>query len=120
AFVTIPRITSRPALRESSTRASTSPVESAPQIRIVQPSDSTAVTSAVSFTWRPAGTDASYVITVQDGGGVVVWLKTTSDTSTALPGTVRLASNTPYFWSVDARLADGSTASSGVHPFTTR
>jgi hypothetical protein len=122
AFVTIPRITSGPVLREnpSSTRTSTSAVESPAQIRIVQPSDSTAVSSAVSFTWRPAGTDASYLITVQDGAGVVIWLKTTSDTSTALPETVRLASKTPYFWSVDARLADGSSASSGFHPFTTR
>ncbi len=122
AFVTVPRLTNGPALRENpnSTRTSTSPVESPVQIRTVRPSDGAVVSSAVVFTWRSAGADASYKITVQDGAGAVIWPATVSDTSAALPASITLAPGTPYFWSVDARLADGTSAKSGAHLFTTR
>jgi Putative zinc-finger len=124
AFVAIPRITTGPAApheNPGSTRTSTSSVESVAQIRIVQPPDRAVVSSAVAFTWRAAGADASYMITVQDAAGAVIWFKPVSDTSAALPGSVKLASGAQYFWSVDARLADGSSASSGApHSFTAR
>ena len=123
ALVTVPRLTSSPAMlgdKPGSTRTSPAAVESPVQIRIVQPADSAVVSSAVVFTWRSAGTDASYILTVQDGAGAMIWSTTVSDTSAALPASVKLASGTPYFWSVDARLADGSAAGSAAHSFNVR
>ena len=121
AFVAIPRLTTRPATHGGTPAATRtdepSSIESTARIGIVDPSDGGTL-SAAGFTWRSSGADASYSLSVQDTAGAVVWTKTVSDTSAALPATVKLEPGARYFWSVDARLADGSTSRSGAHSFT--
>ena len=123
AFMAVPRLTTRPATprENSATRtAEPSPIEAAARLRVVEPSDGEVFSSAAAFTWRSAGAGASYLLTVQDGAGTVMWTTTATDTSAVLPANVRLAAGVRYFWSVDARLGDGSSSRSGAHSFTAR
>jgi len=123
AFMAVPRLTTRPAMppENSATRRAEPPaIEAAARIRVVEPSDGELLSSAAAFTWRSAGAGASYLLTVQDGAGAVMWATTATDTSAALPASVKLAAGVRYFWSVDARLGDGSSSRSGAHSFTAR
>ena len=90
-------------------------------IGVVSPTDRATVTpSGVQFVWHPAGAGAMYSVIVQDTAGNQVWSKSLADTSLTLPDSARLAPGSKYFWSVDARLADGNTAKSGAYSFTIR
>jgi hypothetical protein len=73
-----------------------------------------------TLVWRAAAADAMYMVTVQDSAGAVVWSGSMADTSTTIPSTASLMAGQRYFWSVDARLADGATAGTGVRTFTAR
>ena len=91
-----------------------------PRVIVVSPVERAVVDSALVFRWRPAGSEATYRVVVQDAGGAVTWETTTGDTTAALPGAIMLRSGAQYFWSVDAQLADGGSATGGTHRFTTR
>jgi hypothetical protein len=75
---------------------------------------------ARTLVWRAAAVDAMYMVTVQDSAGAVVWSGSMADTSASIPSTTSLMAGQRYFWSVDARLADGATAGTGVRTFTAR
>lgn len=77
--------------------------------------DSLVSAAAPSFAWHSAGIDATYRVMLQDTSGGVVWSASTSDTVAALPATARLVAGQRYFWSVDARLIDGRSATTGLH-----
>ena len=84
------------------------------------PSDSAIVPrSGLELVWETAGAGATYLVTVQDSSGSITWSGTVTDTSAAVPA-ARLSPGSRYFWSVDARLADGRTAKTGVHYFTVK
>jgi hypothetical protein len=91
-------------------------------ILVVSPADRSIVPAiGVELSWRSAGVGASYTITVQDSSGNEVWRRTSlPDTSATVPDSVRLRRGSLYFWSVDARLADGNTAKTGPHTFFVR
>jgi anti-sigma factor RsiW len=72
------------------------------------------------FVWRAASADAEYHLTVTDATGGIVWLKRTTDTSVVVPGDLRLPRGKDYFWSVDALLGDGRSATTRVHRFSIR
>ena len=92
-----------------------------PAIGVVSPTDRATVSpSGVEFVWHPAGAGAMYSVIVQDTAGNHVWSKSLADTSLTLPDSTRLAPGSRYYWSVDARLADGNTAKSGPHSFMIR
>lgn len=93
-------------------------VESAARIAIVAPLEDGRTSS--SFVWRSAGAASSYLLTVQDSAGVPVWTAPTTDTVISLPSNIKLVHGARYFWSVDARLGDGTSSSSGSHAFTAR
>jgi len=125
AFAIVPRFTERRALTDdiqSATRTAveSSSVESAARIGVVEPTDGAALPHGKAFTWKSVGAEASYSLTVQDAAGTVLWMTTVAETTAALPANVTLTPGTRYFWSVDARLSDGSSARSGAHSFTAR
>ena len=85
------------------------------------PEESTLPPMRVELLWRPAGVGATYTVAVLDSSGTEVWKRTSlADTSISVPETIRLNPGSRYFWSVDARLADGTTAKSGAHTFIVR
>lgn len=93
--------------------------EPGPTVALVAPGDSAAVNAAgLSFTWRSAGRDASYRITLADERGDVVWSAATSDT--ALVPSTQLRAGKRYFWYVDALLPDGRSVTSRVRRLTLR
>jgi hypothetical protein len=47
----------------------------------------------------------------------VVFRTLTGDTAVVLPSGLPLRAGEPYYWSVEARLADGRSAKSGLHRF---
>jgi hypothetical protein len=91
-------------------------------IAIVAPAEKATLGQAeVKLTWHAAAGGATYTVTVQDSAGTEVWKRASLlDTSVTVPDSARLQPGQFYFWSVDARLADGTTANSGVRTFTVR
>lgn len=123
AFIAIPRLGPRPvdSVRDSAAmRNVASPSEGQAKIVVVEPADGAALSATGALSWRTAGADASYVVTVQDPAGGVLWTKTTSDTTAILPANAPLKSGESYFWSVDAQLSDGTSSRSGAHSFIAR
>ena len=73
----------------------------------------------LAFTWRATAPDASYHVTLTDSSGALIWSGVTSDSSTTLPGAVRLLAGTRYYWYVDVLLPDGRTGTSGAQELRT-
>ena len=94
------------------------PVDVARPIGVVSPAEGAVVTGAATLTWRSAGSGASYIVTVQDTTGAVAWSSSFADTSISIPASAGLISGRQYFWSVDARLSDGASTTTGVRAFT--
>lgn len=113
-IIGLPRQTTTPSERR------TGP-ETEQRILIVSPAPSAEIAAGrVTFTWRSAGVDASYIITLQESDGRVVWTSSIADTVAALPEGVTLAAGLTWFWFVDAMLPDGRSLSSGVQRLRTR
>lgn len=88
---------------------------------IVAPESSAEVApESLRFVWRSAGPAASYTFTLQEDDGRMVWTSTTTDTSAAVPDSVKLTPGRTWFWLVDALLPDGRSASTGVQRVRTR
>lgn len=91
------------------------------RIAVVAPEDGATVSGGgTPLVWQPAGTGATYLVTVQDTSGAITWSTTTSDTAVVLPRTVPLGLGRRYYWTVDARLADGGAGKSGVRSMVVR
>lgn len=123
AFVAIPpRMISHRAARDdaSETRnAEGAPLASVARIGVVAPGEGDQLSTA-GFVWKSVGGGSSYLLTVQDTAGSVVWTTTVTDTTAVPPPSAKLAPGARYFWSVDARLGDGSSSTSGAHSFVSR
>jgi hypothetical protein len=92
---------------------------SQPSLVLVTPPDSgVARERPLTFTWRSAGTDVSYRLTITDSRGDVVWSVNATDTTAPLPPTVRLTAGSTYYWYVDGLLPAGRSITSGIRPFT--
>jgi hypothetical protein len=87
-------------------------------LTVITPADRSTVDSVTVFRWKAVEHEATYRVTLQDEIGTVAWTVAVSDTLVPLPSSVKLTRGRQYFWTVDAQLVDGSTASSGVHRFT--
>lgn len=81
-----------------------------------------AVVSADSavFAWRPAGSDAYYVLTIINAQGDVAWSLEPSDTTVVIADEAGLVPGQTYYWFVDAFLAGANTATTGVQEFRVR
>jgi anti-sigma factor RsiW len=121
AFAIVPRyFNAAPSTAERSPTPRGQP-DLMPRITVVTPADRAVLgDSGGALRWRSAGADATYHVALQDGAGRLVWETTVGDTAVAIPSDVSLEKGQPYFWSVDARLADGRTAASGAHRFLVR
>jgi hypothetical protein len=124
AFAILPRLT---ADRTSDGSAGVTRTEDArfpdgtQVIGVVGPSDRALVSpTRVELTWHQTGAGARYLVSVLDTSGATVWTVSVSDTSVLVPDSARLMTGNRYFWSVDARLANGRTAKTGVFSFTVR
>jgi hypothetical protein len=127
AFVMLPRLLVRPDGGDDPTPGATRapggarPLDAAPPIEAVSPADGAAVPGGTpALVWRAVGADAMYLVTVQDTAGTIVWSTAVTDTTATFPRAVPLAAGHRYFWSVDARLADGQATKTEVRSFTVR
>ena len=66
------------------------------------------------FEWEPVGDEAAYRLTLTDFGGNTVWTEETQETHVIPPADLDLQAGETYLWFVDAVLADGNTATTGV------
>ena len=62
-----------------------------------------AVRSAPAFVWSRVSRADRYRLMIFDAAGSVVWETQTPDTSTRLPGAIRLRERATYFWKVEAQ-----------------
>lgn len=69
--------------------------------------------TAASLRWRSAEGASTYRVTLTDEGGSTLWSTETTDSVVAIPDG-HLEAGATYFWFVDATLADGGSASTGV------
>lgn len=105
---------------ESRQRDGTNPDAGAvPAVRVVAPGGEVERADGTTFTWRAVGRDAQYTLTLTDAAGALLWQISTPDTAIVLPDHVQLAADRAYFWTVDALLADGDAATSGLKGFET-
>lgn len=71
------------------------------------------------LSWRSTNSGALYVVTLTDEGGDPLWTTETRDTLVSVPASVVLEPGGTVLWYVDALLADGRSATSGVQGFQT-
>lgn len=89
-------------------------------LAVVSPAPDAVIASRETrFTWRSASRDASYTFTLQKGDGSVAWTASTTDTTIALPDSIKLAANETWFWSVDALMPDGQSRATKATKFRT-
>lgn len=94
--------------------------EATASIEVVTPAAGQTISpESLVFTWRAAGTDAHYRLTLTDEDGDIVWSTALSDTSYVLPPELVLQRGRVYFWYADALLPDGRSVTTGVREFRT-
>jgi len=92
-----------------------------PGIALYSPADSATVSrKGLTLVWQLVGAGAIYDVNVLDSAGGTVWHAIVSDTSVELPNGARLTSGSRYFWSVNARLADGRSSKTLPNRFKVR
>jgi len=69
------------------------------------------------FAWRPVPGAVEYRLTLSNATGGTLWRRATTDTTLVLPVEVSLARGVPYYWYVDALVADGGSVTSGAREF---
>ena len=111
------RQTSDPVPARATRAGNIASIDASSSIPMVTPADGAEISPTRALTWRSSGVGASYVVTVQDTSGSVIWSFSLTDTSATIPSTVSLLSGRRYFWSVEARLADGASAATGARAF---
>ncbi len=114
----LPRRASSPSPLVATRSGSVPAVDAIAPIDIIVPAEGAVVTPSRELVWHARGAGASYVVTLQDTSGAVLWSPFLTDTSTTIPSSVRLVSGRRYFWSVGARLADGVSTTTDIHVFT--
>lgn len=116
AFTMIPRAGDRADAVALTLRAdSAAVVDDLPAVQLAAPMiDAHVAPEALPLGWRPVATGATYLVTLQDTTGTLIWSAVTGDTSIVVPSGGPLESGASYYWSVDAQLADGRTTRSGL------
>lgn len=107
-----PRVTRKPGETPSPVRG-----DSVSALRLVAPSDGADLAGAPVFAWRSVPGAAAYRIMVSRADGDSVWAATTRDTTARPPQEALAAQAEPYYWYVDALLADGRSVSGTPHRF---
>lgn len=94
-------------------RSEFAPDVAAARIAVHQPADSTRM-GDLGFAWASVESGIAYRISLTTADGSDVWTGGTADTSIVLPSETDLTPGAVYYWSVDALLADGRSATTGI------
>jgi len=113
----LPRRASAPAPFVATRSGSVPAVDAVAPIEVIAPAEEADVSPQRALIWHARGAGASYVLTVQDTSGTVLWSSSLVDTSATIPSSAGLVRGNRYYWSVDARLGDGVSARTGAHVF---
>jgi hypothetical protein len=81
------------------------------------PDERAAPGDSLRFVWGPVGTSTLYRLTVTDDAGGITWTASVEDTAVTVPNDVRLEPGRRYHWYVDALLANGQRATTGLRDF---
>jgi len=77
--------------------------------------------SPVEFRWTDAGNGARYELTLTDEKGDIIIQEKPTTTSLVIDiAKLRLSTQGTYYWSVSARLPDGTSRESGIASFSLR
>jgi hypothetical protein len=96
-------------------------LEAVPEVLAVAPAPGAALgPERIEFVWEAVESNATYRFTLTDEGGDPLWTAETTETAVTLPGEVSLEPGGRFFWFVDALLADGGSATTGIQNFTVR
>ena len=84
---------------------------------LIAPSDGAELREPPVLAWRPVAGAAAYRVLVSRSDGDSVWAETTRDTTATPPRAALETSPEPYYWYVDALLADGRSVGGAPHQF---
>jgi len=101
---------STPGLREPTVTSTIAPVP-------ITPTPGASVARVASLVWSSVPKAERYRVRLYDGEGSVLWTVETTDTSAALPDSLRLQPRVPYFWRVEAQAEWMRWASSDLASF---
>ena len=107
-------------LRPGTEQRETSGLREPPLTSTVAPSPvapRASVASVDRLVWSSVPKVDLYRVRLYDGGGSLVWKTETADTSAALPDSVLLSPNRPYFWRVEAQTESNRWAASDLVEF---
>jgi hypothetical protein len=108
-----------PRLASHSPGTPESPVRGADAVGVstVSPLDGGEIRGAPEFIWHAVPGASVYRITISRADGDSVWSATVRDTTVSPPATAVIAGPDPYYWYVDALLADGRSVSGRAREF---
>lgn len=87
---------------------------SGPTIHVIAPVGDVVAGQPVTFRWNSVGPEIRYRLSVATPDGSEVWRVSVTDTTATLPDRVALTRGRTYVWFVDALLADGRSATTGL------
>lgn len=102
------------------TRGPESSERVAATIPVFSPERSMSPDTRVDFIWASMGTDVRYRLSLSTPAGEEIWGVSSPDTVATLPPDVELTAGRSYVWFVDALLADGGSATTGLRRLTVR
>ncbi len=118
-LLAVPALWSRISQRSAPDLERAAPPRASVSLMIVAPAEGARIPAGgVRLTWRSAGVETQYRITVTDSAGGRIWSAESADTTAALDPALT-ARPGPYYWMVDALLPDGRIRSSGTYRFST-
>jgi len=77
-------------------------------------------TLPLAFAWHAVPDATTYRLSLTNATGELIWSGSTPDTAITVPDSVSLATSGPYYYYVDALLADGTSGTSGVREVRVR
>lgn len=77
-------------------------------------------TLPLSFAWHAVPDATTYRLSLTSATGELIWSGSTPDTAITVPDSVSLPAGGPYYYYVDALLADGTSGTSGVREVRVR
>lgn len=89
-------------------------------IPVFSPERSASPGARVDFVWASMGADVRYRLSLSTPEGEELWGVSSPDTVATLPANVELTAGGRYVWFVDALLADGGSATTGLRRLTVR
>lgn len=102
------------------TRGPESSERVAATIPVFSPERSVSPDTRVDFVWGSMGADVRYRLSLSTPEGEEIWGVSSPDTVATLPTDVELTAGRSYVWFVDALLADGGSATTGLRRLTVR